>query len=427
MRYNGESVSMDREQQEGQKMEYGLIGAKLGHSHSPRIHKAFFPYDYTLREVPEEELPVFLEKRAFQGLNVTIPYKQAVIPFCQELGETARRIGSVNTLVVRPDGSLYGDNTDHYGMCYAIRRGGIDLAGKHVLILGSGGTSRTAQAVATDLGAGRVTVVSRRGPVDYEAVYALQDAGIVINTTPLGMFPNNGTAALDLSRFPNLTGVVDVVYNPLQTALLLQAAQLGIPHTNGLGMLVAQAKRAGELFTGTAVPEEKLDAVCREITAQVTNIVLTGMPGSGKSTVGQAVAEALGRPFYDADTEIEKRAGRTIPELFEKEGEGAFRDLEHQVLTDLGKRSGVVIATGGGAVCFARNLPCLWENGRVYCLRRPLDSLPTDGRPLSTSRQRLEEMGRERAPFYRRAAQVLVDNSGPLERAVAAILKDFGR
>ena len=408
-------------------MEYGLIGAKLGHSHSPRIHGAFFDYNYILRELTAEELPGFLERRDFKGVNVTIPYKQAVIPFCSALGEMARRIGSVNTLVVRPDGSLYGDNTDHYGMCYAIRRAGIDLAGQHVLVLGSGGTSLTARAAAADLGAARITVVSRRGPVDYTNVYDLQDAGAVINTTPLGMFPNNGTSPLDLSRFPRLTGVVDVVYNPLRTALLLQAEALGIPHTNGLDMLVAQAKLAGELFTGGTVSDGKLDAVCREMTAQVTNIILIGMPGSGKSTVGRAVAKALGRTFYDADAVIEERAGRSIPEIFAEEGEAAFRALEHQVLSDLGRRNGVVIATGGGAVCFERNLPPLWENGRVYCLRRPVDTLPTAGRPLSTSRQRLVEMERERAPFYRRAAQVMVDNSGPLKRTVAAILEDFGR
>ena len=408
-------------------MEYGLIGAKLGHSHSPRIHGAFFDYNYILRELTAEELPGFLERRDFKGVNVTIPYKQAVIPFCSALGETARRIGSVNTLVVRPDGSLYGDNTDHYGMCYAIRRAGIDLAGQHVLVLGSGGTSLTARAAAADLGAARITVVSRRGPVDYTNVYDLQGAGAVINTTPLGMFPNNGTSPLDLSRFPRLTGVVDVVYNPLRTALLLQAEALGIPHTNGLDMLVAQAKLAGELFTGGTVSDGKLDAVCREMTAQVTNIILIGMPGSGKSTVGRAVAKALGRTFYDADAAIEERAGRSIPEIFAEEGEAAFRALEHQVLSDLGRRNGVVIATGGGAVCFERNLPPLWENGRVYCLRRPVDTLPTAGRPLSTSRQRLVEMERERAPFYRRAAQVMVDNSGPLKRTVAAILEDFGR
>ncbi len=408
-------------------MEYGLIGAKLGHSHSPRIHGALFGYAYTLRELSAEELPAFLEARAFKGLNVTIPYKQAVIPFCSALGETAARIGSVNTLVVRPDGSLYGDNTDHYGMCYAIRRAGMDLAGKHVLILGSGGTSLTARAAAEDLGAARITVVSRRGPVDYANVYDLRDAGAVINTTPVGMFPNNGASPLDLSRFLRLTGVVDVVYNPLRTQLLLQAEELGIPHANGLDMLVAQAKLAGELFTGTEIPAKKLDEVCREMTAAVTNIVLVGMPGSGKSTVGRAVAQALGRRFYDADAVIEERAGKPIPQIFAEEGEAAFRDLEHAVLTDLGRQSGVVIATGGGAVCFARNLPCLRENGRVYRLCRPVDRLPVDGRPLSTSQERLRAMEREREPFYRRASQVSVDNSGTLARTVETILQDFRR
>ena len=407
-------------------MEYGLIGERLGHSHSPKIHKLLFGYDYVLRELEAEDLPSFLGARAFRGLNVTIPYKQAVIPFCDALGEAAERIGSVNTLVVRPDGRLCGENTDYDGMRYALECGKICLEGKHVLILGSGGTCRTARAVAEDLGAEQVTVVSRSGPVDYETAYTLQDAGVVINTTPVGMFPNNGTAPLDLSRFPGLTGVIDVVYNPLQTALLIQAEELGIPHVGGLPMLVAQARRSGELFTGTEVPRERQEAVCREIRGAVTNIVLTGMPGSGKSTVGQAVGKAMGRPFYDADTEIEKRTGMTIPDLFAHRGEAVFRDVEHQILRELGKKSGVVIATGGGAPCFARNLPPLWENGRVYCLRRPLDDLPTDGRPLSASRERLREMAREREPFYRRASQVIVDNSGPLEQTVAEILTDFG-
>ena len=407
-------------------MEYGLIGAALGHSHSPRIHQLLFGYDYILRELTAEELPAFLEARKFRGLNVTIPYKQAVIPFCDALGRAAARIGSVNTLVVRPDGSLYGDNTDYDGMCYAIRRAGITLEGKHVLILGSGGTSRTAQAAAEDLGASRITVVSRQGPVNYETVYTLQDVDAIINTTPVGMFPHNGESPLDLSRFSRLTGVMDVVYNPLRTALVLQAEALGIPCTGGLPMLVAQAGRAGELFSGTAVPEKKLERVYREISAQVTNIVLIGMPGSGKSTVGRAVAEALGRDFCDADTEIERCAGKTIPEIFAQEGESAFRDWEHQVLADLGKRSGVVIAAGGGAVCFERNLPALRQNGRIYCLKRPIEDLPTAGRPLSVSKERVREMAVEREPFYRRAAQVAVDNSGPVEAAVAVILADFG-
>ena len=407
-------------------MQYGLIGEKLGHSHSPRIHSALFGYAYTLRELRPEELPAFLEAREFRGLNVTIPYKQAVIPFCGTLSGTARRIGSVNTLVVQPDGSLYGDNTDHYGMCCAIRRAGIDLRGRHVLVLGSGGTSLTAQAAAEDLGAARVTVVSRKGPVDYETVYGLRDAGAIINTTPVGMFPCSGESPLDLSRFPHLTGVMDVVYNPLRTALLLQAAALGIPHSGGLAMLVAQAARAGELFTGRPVSQETWEEVYRETAAALTNIVLVGMPGSGKSTVGRAVARALGRTFYDADAVIEERAGKPITRIFAEEGEAAFRDLEHAVLTDLGRQSGVVIATGGGAVCSARNLPPLWENGRVYWLRRPVEALPTEGRPLSTSRERLRAMEREREPFYRSASQAEVDNSGGLERTVETILQEFG-
>ncbi len=408
-------------------MEYGLIGAKLGHSHSPRIHRAFASYDYQLVELGEEELPAFLKARQFKGLNVTIPYKQTVIPYCDELGETARRIGSVNTLVVRPDGSLFGDNMDYYGFCYTARRAGVDFTGKKVLVLGTGGTSLTAGVAAEDMGAASVRRVSRRGEVNYDNVYDRRDTQVIVNTTPVGMFPNNGKAAVDLSRFPALEGVVDVVYNPLRTAFLLQAQALGIPAAGGLPMLVAQAKWACECFTGAAIGEEKLEEVCRAVAADVTNLVLIGMPGSGKSAVGEAVAQRLGRPFFDADEEIANRAGMSIPDIFARYGEEHFRQLESEVLTDFGKRSGIVLATGGGAVLFDRNLPLLRQNGRIYRLGRPVENLARDGRPLSTSLERLREMEAEREPYYAAAADVTVDNSGPLAETVETILADFNR
>ena len=406
-------------------MDYGLIGARLGHSHSPRIHAALAGYNYQLRELKEEELAGFLTERAFRGINVTIPYKKAVMPFCAELGEGARRIGCVNTIVKRSDGSLYGDNTDYYGFCQTARRAGVTFAGRHVLILGSGGTSLTAFQAAEDLGAASVERVSRSGELNYETVYRREETEIVVNTTPVGMFPKNGERAVDLSRFPRLQGVVDVVYNPLRTAFLLQAEALGVPAAGGLPMLVAQARRASELFTGERIPEERMEAVLREVAADVTNVVLIGMPGSGKSTVGAALARRLEWPFVDADEEIVRRAGRSIPEIFAEDGEERFRTLETEVLSDLGKRSGIVLATGGGAVLFERNLPLLRQNGRIYRITRDVSRLATCGRPLSSSPERLREMERERAPFYERAADVTVSNDGSTVETVAAIMRDL--
>lgn len=406
-------------------MDYGLIGARLGHSHSPRIHAALAGYDYQLRELKEEELTGFLEERSFRGINVTIPYKKAVMPFCAELGEGARRIGCVNTIVKRRDGSLYGDNTDYYGFCQTARRAGVTFAGRHVLILGSGGTSLTAFQAAEDLGAASVERVSRSGELNYENVYRREETEIVVNTTPVGMFPKNGERAVDLSRFPKLQGVVDVVYNPLRTAFLLQAEALGVPAAGGLPMLVAQAQRASELFTGERIHEERMEAVLREVAAEVTNVVLIGMPGSGKSTVGAALARRLERPFVDADEEIVRRAGRSIPEIFAEDGEERFRALETEVLSDLGKRSGIVLATGGGAVLFERNLPLLRQNGRIYRITRDVSRLATCGRPLSSSPEHLREMEQERAPFYERAADVTVSNDGSTAETVAAMMRDL--
>lgn len=406
-------------------MDYGLIGAKLGHSHSPRIHAALAGYDYRLKELSEAELPAFLEKRQFKGVNVTIPYKKAVLPYCAELGEGARRIGCVNTIVKRPDGTLYGDNTDYYGFCCTARRAGVSFEGRHVLILGSGGTSLTAFRAAEDLGAASVERVSRSGALHYGNVYRRTDTEIVVNTTPVGMYPRNGEQALDLSRFPRLRGVVDVVYNPLRTAFLMQAEALGVPAAGGLPMLVAQARRASELFTGQAVSEEKMEGVLRSVAADVTNVVLVGMPGCGKSTVGAALARRLERPFADADEEIVRRAGKSIPEIFAGDGEAAFREMEAEVLRELGKRSGIVLSTGGGAVLSPQNLPLLRQNGRIYWITREVSQLATRGRPLSASPERLREMERERAPFYRQAADVTVSNDGSTAETVAAIMRDL--
>ena len=406
-------------------MEYGLIGERLGHSHSPKIHGLLADYDYQLREISPEELPAFLEARNFRGLNVTIPYKKTVLPWCDALGEGARRIGCVNTLVRRPDGTLFGDNTDYYGFCTTLRRGGVDPKGRHCLVLGSGGTSLTATKALEDLGAASVERVSRSGTLNYENVYDRTDAEIIVNTTPVGMFPNNGNATVDLSRFPHLKGVADVVYNPLKTAFLLQAEALGIPHAGGLPMLVAQAKRAAELFTGEEISDEKMESVLRQVKADVTNLVLIGMPGSGKSTLGRLAAELLARPFLDADSFIVERAGMSIPEIFEKEGEEGFRKRETEALAELGKRSGVVIATGGGAVLRSENLPLLRQNGWICRLRRPVEELPLEGRPLSASPQRLKEMEAEREPYYAAAADWVLSNVGKPEELAKELANAF--
>ena len=406
-------------------MEYGLIGERLGHSHSPKIHGLLAGYDYQLREISQEDLPAFLEARDFRGLNVTIPYKKAVLPYCDQLGEGARRIGCVNTLVHRPDGTLFGDNTDYYGIRATLNRGGVDPKGRHCLVLGTGGTSLTAIRALEDLGAASVERVSRKGPLSYENVYDRTDTEIIVNTTPLGMYPNNGTAAVDLSRFPNLRGAADVVYNPLKTALLLQAEALGIPRAGGLAMLVVQAARAAELFTGSAIAEEKVESVLQRVKTDVTNLVLIGMPGSGKSTLGRLAARLLSRPFLDADTIIAEKAGMSIPEIFEKEGEAGFRRRETEVLSELGKQSGVVIATGGGAVLRQENVPLLRQNGWICRLRRPVEELPMEGRPLSASLQRLKEMEVEREPYYATAADETLTNAGEPETLAKQLVKAF--
>ena len=315
----------------------GLLGETLGHSYSPMIHHELGEYDYRLFEVSKEDLDAFLCSDRWDGLNVTIPYKKAVVPYCAELSEAAERLQSVNTLVRRPDGTLYGDNTDLFGFLYMVRSSGIDPAGKKALVLGSGGASVTVKAALEQLGAD-VTVISRSGPDDYDHLDRHADAQIIANTTPVGMYPHNGAAAVDLRRFPRCEGVLDIVYNPARTALLLQAEELGIPHAGGLSMLVAQAKRSSEQFTGTVIGDEALERVERIVNQRLRNIILIGMPGSGKSAVAAALGKALGREVVEADELISQRAGMSIPEIFARSGEETFRKLETEVLAEQGKR-----------------------------------------------------------------------------------------
>jgi shikimate dehydrogenase len=390
-------------------MKYGLIGETLGHSYSARLHALLGDAEYALRPVKREELDAFLSARDFQGLNVTIPYKREVIPYCAELSDMARAAGSVNTLVKRADGSLFGDNTDAYGFAKMAERAKISFTGRKVLVLGSGGTSQTACHVVREAG-GEVVVISRNGENDYEHLDRHTDAAVIVNTTPVGMYPEIAASPVDLARFSKLVGVLDVVYNPLRTRLLQQAKALGIAHAGGLIMLVWQAVRARERFDGRAVPLETARAAERALRREKANLVLVGMPGSGKSEVGKRCAQTLGRPFVDADAEIVRRAGKPIPRIFKEDGESVFRALETAVIAEYAPRSGLVLATGGGAVLNAENRANLRANGAVVWLTRPLNLLQTKGRPLSTGPEALARMESERSALYRETADYVVAN-----------------
>lgn len=400
-------------------LKCGLIGEKLGHSYSPAIHASLADYEYKLYELSRQELPGFVKNGTWDGMNVTIPYKKTVLPMCDELSDRARRIGSVNTLVRRPDGSIYGENTDAYGFEALVRHSGIAVAGKKALVLGNGGAAASICVVLQELGAA-VTVISRGGEDNYFNLYRHEDAGIIVNTTPLGMYPNNGAAAVDLRAFPKCSGVLDVIFNPARTALLLQAESLGIPCAGGLYMLVAQAKRSSELFCGAEYDEGVIDSINARLQSEMQNTVIIGMPGSGKSTVAAALGEELGRKVYEADEIIAQRAGMSIPDIFAKEGEEGFRRRETEVLSDLGKLSGAVISTGGGCVTRQENYPLLHQNGTIICLERDLDKLPKDGRPISQSSD-LKELYQRRLPMYRAFADAMVDNNGSLEDTVRKI------
>lgn len=404
-------------------MKCGLLGRKLGHSYSPQIHSNLGDYPYVLFEKEPEEIEDFLKNGDFTGINVTIPYKKEVIPYLDELTPTARKMGAVNTVVRRADGTLLGHNTDHFGFASMVRRSGLDVTGKKALVLGSGGASNTAVAVLQDLGA-RVVIISRSGENNYENLHLHADASVIVNTTPVGMYPNVGTSPVDLARFPKLEGVLDVVYNPARTQLLLDAEKLGIPAENGLWMLVAQAKESAEYFTGNPISDSMIAHIHRKLSAQMQNIVLIGMPGCGKSTIGNMLSKKLQRKFVDADAEIVRLAGKPIPLIFAEDGEEVFRQWETRALAELGKQSGLIIATGGGCVTRQRNYPLLHQNGTVFWLQRALDTLPTEGRPLSQA-NKLADMYAVRKPMYEAFTDFCVDNNGSADDTVAAILANL--
>lgn len=403
-------------------MEYGLIGEKLGHSYSRQIHEQIGGYSYQLHELPTEaDARAFLEARDFKGVNVTIPYKKLVIPYCDKIEPRAAAIGAVNTLVNR-DGKLLGFNTDYDGFQYLARRHGVRFRGKTVLILGSGGTRNTVAAVARDGGAARIITVSRTGgdgAVTYAQAEASGEGQIIVNASPAGMYPNNGGCLIDLRRFPDLEAVLDVVYNPFRTELVLRAAERGVTAAGGFEMLVAQAVYAAQYFTGRtfdagqAVPE-----VSRRLQRELANVSLIGMPGCGKSSIGAALSKRLGKAFVDLDEEIERRTGCNIPDIFAREGEEAFRRYEAETLAEVGKRTGQVIACGGGVIKTAANVHALRQNGTVLWVQRALDKLATGGRPLSRGGAALKQLQTERTPLYRAAADAVLDNSASLDRVV---------
>lgn len=406
-------------------MQYGLIGEKLGHSFSQEIHEQLADYQYELHPLSREEFPVFMQQADFAAINVTIPYKELVIPYLAELDPQAAQIGAVNTIVNR-QGRLCGYNTDFAGVCYLLRRHNIELAGRRVLILGTGGTSKTALAVARSLGAAEVWRVSRSaaaeepGLLDY-AQAAQKDVQVIINTTPRGMYPQNGEQPLlDLAGFPALEAVVDVIYNPLQSNLVLEARELGLNKScGGLEMLVAQAKYAAELFCGQTIEEAAIDRIYRRLRRQKLNLALIGMPGSGKTTVGRLLAKKLGRPLVDCDKELVRRGGKAIPQIFAESGEAEFRRQETATLAELAKEGGQIIACGGGVVTRPENIRLLRQNSLLVWLDRPLEQLAVaGGRPLSPDAEANRRLYQQRAPLYQQYADYRQTNEQGLNAAV---------
>ena len=410
-------------------MEYGLLGKTLAHSFSPQIHSKIGDYNYSLCELEENEVEDFLKKRDFKGINVTIPYKQTVIPFLDEISPQAKEIGAVNT-IVNKDGKLCGYNTDFDGLKALIESIVSDLKGKKVLVLGSGGTSKTACAVAKSLGAKEITVVSRKATdtaITYEdAKKNHKDAEFIINTTPCGMYPNIQGKAIDISGFESLEGLADVVYNPLRTELVLDAKEKNIPAQSGLYMLVMQGIKAAELFIGRKIEEEKAKAVLDEIIKNRENIVLVGMPSCGKSTVGKKLAEDLKREFYDTDELIKEKSGTDIPSIFEKFGEEYFRELEAQVISEVSAITGAVIATGGGAVLREENVKNLKKNSKVIFLDRELSLLtPTADRPTASDKEAMRKKYEQRYGIYSSVSDAKVNASLSVKEVVALVKEEF--
>jgi shikimate dehydrogenase len=394
-------------------MKYGLIGEKLGHSFSKEVHSMLSDYEYEIREIPRHELDSFMKEADFKAINVTIPYKESVIPYLSYISDEARMIGAVNTIINR-GGMLYGYNTDFLGMSAQINKMRLSLSGKKTIILGTGGTSKTSVAVAKSLGSSEIITVSRtkkEGSIDYEELMRDHlDAQIIINTTPVGMYPNNGASPIDISQFDRLEGVIDAIYNPIRTNLVLDALERGIKAEGGLYMLVAQAVYASEIFLDVKYPIEKLDKIFKKIKRKKENIVLIGMPASGKSTVANLLSKELSRDVLDTDKMITSTRQISINEIFESEGESAFRDYETIEIANASLHNNAIIATGGGAILRRENTRMLKQNGVLFFIDRPYERLvPTSDRPLASDLNAIRKRYEERYPIYLRSADVVID------------------
>ncbi len=402
---------------------YGLLGEHLPHSFSPQIHNALGNANYTLFEKTPNEVETFLKEKEFKGINVTIPYKQAVIPYLDVISPEAQKIGAVNTITVR-DGRLYGDNTDYFGFKYMVEKSRITIENKKCLVLGSGGASLTVQAVLSDLGAKEIIVVSRKTENNYDNIHNHFDSEIIVNTTPVGMYPNNLNSLVNLDDFKELSGVLDVVYNPLKTKLILDAEKKNIPNSAGLSMLVAQAKKAHEIFFDTKVETSICEKIENQLTMQMCNIVLVGMAGCGKSTVGKALVEKLGKTLVDTDEMVEKTENEKIPQIITQKGEDYFRHCESNAVAIAGKEKSQIIATGGGVVTREENYNPLKQNGIIVFINRDAELLPTNNRPLSQLHG-VKELYEKRMPMYRQFADIEVDGNGTINEVAERIIKEL--
>ncbi len=390
---------------------------------SPQIHLSLGNSDYHLFEIAPENLEKFLSERKFKGINVTIPYKKSVIPYLDVISPEAQKIGAVNTITVR-DGKLYGDNTDYFGFKYMVEKSGIEIKGKKTLVLGSGGASATVQAVLTDMGADSVSVVSRNGEINYTNIYNEIDTEIIVNTTPVGMYPDNMHSPVVLGKFPNLKGVFDVVYNPLRTKFIMDAQNLGIPAVAGLSMLVAQAKKAHEIFFDTKLNDEITEKITLTLFKEMCNIVLIGMAGCGKSTIGKLLSEKLNKELVDTDTMIENAENKPIPEIIKSQGEDYFRCCENVAVNLAGREKSSIIATGGGVVTQPKNYMPLKQNGIIVFINRDAEKLPTKNRPLSQLHG-VKALYEKRMPLYRQFAHIEVDGNGTVEEVADSIIKEI--
>lgn len=401
---------------------FGLLGERLGHSFSPQIHSVFGDYEYKLFPVAPEAIDAFFTKREFDGINVTIPYKQTVIPYCQSLSPIAERLHSVNTITTLPDGTLYGDNTDYKGFLYMLRNADISVKGKKVLVLGSGGSSHTVCTTCEDEGASEIIVFKRADIDNYVNLKLDSDIQIIINTTPVGMYPDNGKCPVNLSDFPNCEAVCDLIYNPQKTVLLLQAEKLNINYVNGMTMLVAQARYSSEQITGVPLDDTIIEKAVRTVSSSMQNIVLIGMPGCGKSSVGKILAKKLNKRFFDSDEIITKVFEQSPADIIKNEGEPNFREKESTVIAEAGKATASVISTGGGVVLNEKNMDSLRQNGIIFFIDRSLDKLETSGRPLSNGANALQSLYEYRLPLYRKYADYIIDGNGSIYETAKNIL-----